>query len=236
MVQYLKKYKKNIAIDMRKRGFSYSEIENRISIPKSTLSFWLKGLKLTEEQAERLNKKRIEAIRAGSKKRTARILEKIEEIKKSSAKDIKGISKRELWLMGIVLYWRDRSSSVVDDYNLKKGVRFTSSNPDLIRLFLKWLQDIGRIKKGEILFDIFIDKDKKESTEKSTHYWAGITNFPESSFSRIYYLKPRDGKVQDEEKRNYKKAGFGLLRIRVCASSMLARQIYGWVEAIRKQL
>ena len=40
VVQYVEKYKKNIAVDMRKRGFSYSEIENR-RFRMSTAMFFL---------------------------------------------------------------------------------------------------------------------------------------------------------------------------------------------------
>ena len=230
MVQYLENYKKNIAIDMRKKGMSYSEIENRIHVPKSTLSFWLKKIKLTEEQEKKLNKKKFEALKKGSEKKIARTLQTIKEIKIASAKDIKEITKKELWLMGIMLYWRERFLSG-NESDLRKGVKFTSSDPYLIKFFLKWLQNIGRIDKDEIVFDIFINKGQQRVIGETIGYWSDVTDFPEDKFNKIYYLKSKP-----KRKRGGRKTAgnirFGLLRIRVKASSMLARQMYGWVRGI----
>jgi len=222
MVQYIKKYKKNIAIDMRKRGMSYSEIQNRIYVSKSTLSYWLKNLKLTEEQKKELDDKRLEAIKKGSKKKTLRKLRLIEEVKLSSAECIKKISKRELWLMGIVLYWRERLLKG-NETDLYKGVRFTSSDPHLIKVFLKWLKDVGGIKNEEIGFDLFIRGDDKSLVDKAVDFWSDVTDFQVKKFLHIYTLPKNKTKM-------------GLLRIRVKSSSMLARQIAGWVKGVIRVL
>jgi len=167
----------------------------------------------------RLKKKRIEAAQKGSETKKLKTFKAIEEIQKNSAKEIGKISKRELWLMGVVLYWRERLLNK-NDSDLKKGVRFTSSDPNLIKLFIKWLVDIGGIKNEEISFDIYIGKDKPDLLNEAVNYWADITGFSKANFSRYYVLK--------KSKRS-------LLRIRVKASSMLARQIFGWANGISKQ-
>jgi len=216
MSHYLENYKKNIAIDMRKRGLSYSEIENRIHIPKSTLSYWLKNIKLTPEQIKKLNSKRIETAKANALKKTSRTSRMIEEIKKTSSLDVKGISKKELWLTGIVLYWKNGNTS-----NLKKGVHFSSSDPDMIRLFLKWLREAGKIQDDEIKFNIFISRSKKRLIEEVINYWSKITGFSKRNFRTIYFQKTG-------------KAKYGFLRTKVAQSSMLARQIAGWIEGLKK--
>src|SRR3989344_7901362 len=188
MSPYLEKYKKNIAIDMRKRGLSYSEIGNRIHVPKSTLSFWLRKIKLTKDQLKKLNNKKIESLKKGSEKKIARTRQTIEEIKKASAKDIKEITKKELWLIGAVLYWRERFLSG-NESDLRKGVRFTSSEPYLIKLFLKWLQDIGQIKNEEIEFDIFMAGDQRNLRKEAIAYWSDVTGSPEDNFIHLYFQK-----------------------------------------------
>lgn len=227
MVQYIEKYKKNIAIDMRKRGLSYSEIENRIHVPKSTLSFWLKNLKLSEEQKKRLDEKRIEGIKKGAQKKILKTIQAIEEISGSSARDIQKISKREFWLMGVMLYWRERFLAG-NKNDLRKGVRFSSSDPDLIKLFLKWLKDIGKIKDEEIGFDIFIGGNRGDSVKNAVDYWSKVTDFPADYFLHIYFQNK-----QKSKKRSLEETGHGFLRVRVKASSMLARQIYGWISGIK---
>jgi len=221
MVQYLEKYKQNIAIEMRKRGLSYSEIENRIHVPKSTLSFWLKKIKLTPEQIKKLNDKKIETAKANALKKISQTSRTIEEIKNSSAQDIKEISKKDLWLMGIMLYWKNGNKG-----DIRKGVHFSSSDPAMIKLFLKWLCEVGQVGKEEIVFDIFQKGNKaskKNPPEKIIEHWVKITGFSKNHFPHIYFQKglKRKGSVS------------GFLRVKVAKSSMLARQIAGWIEGLR---
>ena len=218
MVHIKKRDPKDFAIELRKGGYSYSEIQKFCPVSKSTLSYWFRSIKLSEPQLARLKKKRVEANQRGAKTKSLKTSKAIEEIQKNSIRDVGKISKRELWLMGIVLYWRERLLNK-NDSDLKKGVRFTSSDPDIIKLFLKWLEDAGGIKREEISFDIFIGKDKPDLLNEMVNYWADTTGFSKSNFSRYYILK--------RSKRS-------LLRIRVKSSSMLARQISGWVSGIVK--
>ena len=233
MVQYIEKYKRNIAIDMRKKGMSYSEIQNRINIPKSTLSFWLKKIILTDEQENNLNRRISEALKKSLETKRNKKQKLIEDIKISSEQDIKEISKKEFWLMGIILYWRERLLSGIES-DIKKGVSFTTSDPDLARLFLKWLMDIGGIKNDEILPDIFIDS-KTKSRGSAIKYWSEIIERPISDFVRVYSYKDRSSQKNGVKNRNMGvKSKNGLLRIRVRSSSALARQISGWINGIIK--
>ncbi len=222
MVQTPVRFKKGIAIELRRKGLSYSDIQNSINLPRSTIAYWLKDIELSDEQKEKLKVKRSRVAKANSEKRVARILRETEEIKRSSAKEIGGITKRELWLMGVMLYWRERFL-LGNDNDLRKGVRFTSSDPELIKLFLKWLQEIGKIEDEEVAFDIFVSKDKKGSIDKIKGHWSSVTGFSKGHFSRVYFYKSGGSE-------------FGLLRTRVKASSLLARQIAGWIKGVQKSL
>ncbi|HZZ99713.1 MAG TPA: hypothetical protein VFK07_03330 [Candidatus Paceibacterota bacterium] len=222
MVYYQEKYKKNIAIDMRKRGFSYSEISEKLFVPKSTLSLWLREVPIEEEHLQKLRDRKLEALRSGSRERLARVAASIEELKNQSAESVKEISKRELWLMGIVLYWRERFSS--DD--VRKGVQFSSSDPALAKLFLLWLAEVGGIREEEIISDVFLSED--DDRNKVLKHWAEVVGKP----SHVYVQK--SSKKKKMRKRNRNELGF--LRIRVKASSMLARQVAGWAKGIENLL
>mgnify|MGYP001569014064 CR=1 FL=1 len=219
MVQTPVRFKKGIAVELRKKGLSYSDIQNSINLPRSTIAYWLKDIELSDEQAKKIKAKRSQVAKANIGKRVSRISRETEEIKSSSAKEIGGITKRELWLMGIMLYWRFSNNN-----DLKKGVSFTTSDTELARLFLKWLQDIGRIKDEELMFDIFTNKD---SADKAKNHWSTVTGFSKDHFSRAYFYKTGRSKRKKES---------GLLRIRVKASSMLARQIAGWIQGVKHRL
>jgi hypothetical protein len=219
MVQPPINQRKNLARSLRKGGYSYTEIQKFVNVPKATLAQWVKDVELSEAQQARLDKKRTDATKVGTQRRSENISRTIEQIQRSAVNEIGTLSKRELWLMGIMLYWRNKNKN-----DVRKGVSFTSSDPHLIRLFLKWLQDVGHIERDEIVFDVFLGvkkSNKKKATEDALTFWSIETGFPQANFANIYY---------------YKKPSSSIVRVRVRASSMLARQIQGWIEGLKELL
>jgi len=230
-IDIYKKFNKNTAIDLRKKGLSYSEILKKISVPKSTLAFWLKDIKLEPNQSDLLLKRRSETAKANIEKRLLRTELEIENLKNISATAIKDVSKRELWLMGIMLYWRERMSNE-DMHDIKNGLKFSSGDPILIKFFMKWLIDIGKIDDRDLLFDIFIKKPKtKSNVDNAVKYWSGVTGLLRSRFIHNYSMKSNKAK---KGASNISDNGF--LRIRVSGSTMLARQISGWIRGIQNSL
>ncbi|KKU22493.1 MAG: hypothetical protein UX31_C0001G0011 [Candidatus Nomurabacteria bacterium GW2011_GWA1_46_11] len=217
MVQYTNNSRRNLARSLRNGGYSYSEIQKFVSVPKATLSYWFRDLELSESQIKRLQEKRSEASRRGTLERSKAVSEAIEKIKASSSVQIGKISRRELWLMGVVLYWRNRNFG-----DVKKGVHFSTTDPELARLFLKWLKDIGQLTKKEIALDLFV----KGNSKKAITFWSTVTGFEESCFGRVYRYRKSTTLATEN----------GMIRMRVKASSMLARQLAGWIEGIKKQL
>ena len=49
-----KRLLKQKAIELRKRGFSYSHIRKEVKVSKSTLSIWLAGMPLSRERINEL--------------------------------------------------------------------------------------------------------------------------------------------------------------------------------------
>lgn len=220
---------KNTAIALRQQGLSFSEIKDKVPVSKATLSKWLAEIKLSPVQRSRLKQKRTEAAKRGAEKKVAQTLVQIEEIQKSSKREIGKVSKRELWLMGLVLYWKNRNKS-----DLKKGVQFTSGDSDQIKFFLRWLEEAGGLKKEEIDFDLFVAGKKEEGDPKEAKkYWVEITGFSEENLDHVYWLKKR---LKRSKKKVLTTSPLGLLRIRVKASSMLARQISGWIQGLKEIL
>ena len=231
MVVYASKSdKKKHVLELRRRGLSYSEIREAIPIPKSTLSSWLRGITLPKIHQERLFQRRLKAARHGARKRKEMRIQQTLEIQRSAGKNIKDISPRELWLIGIAFYWA--CGSRIKNKNAYDGVRFRSSDPDLVRIFLRWLIDIGKIAKEDIVCDIFINEAERRSRSRIVYEWSQITNFPSHHFSRIYFLKNQQKRNLGEEKKKH----IGLLQIRVRASSLLNRQIDGWIHGMGEKI
>jgi len=56
---------KKLALKLRGEGCSYSEIQKKVPVYKSTLSYWCRDVILTQAQMERLRKKKLEGSERG---------------------------------------------------------------------------------------------------------------------------------------------------------------------------
>lgn len=213
------------AIELRRQGLTYSEILKRVPVAKSTLSVWLGEVRLTTKQHQRITKKKKAAMLRGAQaRRTQRIASS--KVIFSSAHDRVGrISSRELWLLGIALYWGEGSKQ--REHNPSAGVMFANSDERMIKVFLCWLYQEG-ISLSSIYFELYIHSSRKKDTKSFQKFWAHTLNVPVSHISRVYYKK---GNLQTNRQNTgdlYK----GLLRIKVKASTDLNRMIAGAAEAI----
>jgi hypothetical protein len=153
----MKSYLKEKAINLRRNGLSYSQILEQVPVARSTLSLWLRSVNLSKRSKQKLTARRLAALRRGGEARRRQRILSTQKILNESIKEVGLISQRELWLIGTMLYWaegtkeKDRHGS---------GVQFTNSDPQMIRLFLKWLSEICKIPKERIYFDIFIHESK----------------------------------------------------------------------------
>ncbi|MDO8584776.1 MAG: hypothetical protein Q7R85_01500 [bacterium] len=221
-----KPFFKQRAVALRRQGLSYSEILREVPVAKSTLGVWLHDVGLSKTQKQRLTDKKLASARRGAAIRHANRLATISRIHAEAAKDIINISERELFLIGVALYWAEGAKE--KDYQPGSRIAFSNSDPRMIKLFLRWLSAICRVPADQLVLEIYIHESAANTIPSVTKYWATATGFDQSSFTRIYYKK-------NKLRTNRKRVGndyFGLLRIRVKRSSSLNRKIEGWINAI----
>lgn len=222
----LKIKEKEKAINLRKNGCSYSEILKKVPVAKSTLSLWLRDVGLAKRQKQRLTQKRLAALKRGGETKRRQRIEITEKIRNKAEKEIRSISKKDLWMIGIALYWGEGHKEKFR----ASPVRFGNSDPDMIKIFLKWLFEICKISKKEICFRIYLHETAERKLNEVQKYWSKTTGFPIHNFQKITWKKAKI-------KTNRKKIGehyFGLLDIRVKKSTNFNRKIQGWIEGICK--
>jgi hypothetical protein len=220
--------KKEKAIKLRKSGKTYSEITKELSVAKSTLSGWLRDVGISKNQKQAFTeKKRLASLRGGLARRNKRI-ETVNKIVGIAEKEINDVSLRELWLIGIALYWAEGSKE--KEYSPGVGVRFSNSDPRMISLFLKWLIKICNLSRDEICLELYVHDLYKKEAPRFKSFWSKKTGFPVEHFSRVYFKK---GNIKTKRK-NCGELYNGLLCVRVLGSSTLNRKIQGWINGIIK--
>src|SRR3989344_1524983 len=100
-----KKNEKIRAVELRKQGLSYSEILKAVNVSKSTLSLWLRNTTLDENTRFILKEKLVSAQKLGAEAKRRQRIEKVLQIERLSMSEIPALSKDDVFLMGIMLYW-----------------------------------------------------------------------------------------------------------------------------------
>lgn len=214
-----------LAVKLRLRGYSYSEILREVSVAKSTLSLWLKYVSLSKKQHQRLtHKKRVSALKGAQKRREIRLVS-TRKIKTKSISAVGSLTDREFWLLGAALYWAEGSKE--KSYRPSESVIFSNSDPKMIRFFIKWLKRIG-ISRKKIVPEIYIHKTHRNKLSAVIRFWSEATGFNETGFKRIYFKKANQKSLRKNAGESYN----GLLRLRVLKSVSLNREIAGWVDGI----
>ncbi len=216
------------AVELRMRGLSYNEIRKEVPVAKSTLSIWLSSIKLRKKYQYILSKRRLDTARKGwetSKK--LRIL-RTNNIKAAARLEIKkiGISKNELFYMGLMLYWAEGAKQ--KEYKPSVGVIFSNSDSKMINLFIQWLRQSLGLATERIRVDVYIHESHSVRSLEIRNHWMRESGISDAQFDKIYYKKHK----LSTNRRNRDGGYFGVLRVKVTRSTDLNRKIAGWIEGV----
>ncbi len=178
--------KKELAIKLRKKGKSIRAIENELGVAKSTLSGWLRNIKLSKQQKEKLHRNWLNALVEARKKASEfhrkQRLRKIREIKREVNTFISGIAlnKTMAELIFAVFYLAEGSKT-------KDAVEIASANPKILFSFLKLFKSLYPIEESRIRCYLHLRLDQPE--EKIKDYWSKLLSIPKSQFIKSQFDK-----------------------------------------------
>jgi hypothetical protein len=221
-----KSHLKEQAIKLRREGFTYREIMAQIPVAKSTLSDWLHSVGLAKHQVQQLTERRRAAALRGAKAKHEKRVIRMNEIINTAKSEIGKISHRELWLVGIMLYWAEGSKE--KEYRPGSRASFINSDPTMVKIFLHWLKEICGKDLEDITFDIYIHELHRHRTLEILDFWTEVIGCDQSYFQHIYYKKGNPRTLRKNTGKTY----HGILKINIKESSSLLRQIAGWTQGV----
>lgn len=215
------------AVELRKKGYSYNMISQKLGLAKSTLSDWLKEIPYTpnKEVLKRIKTGPIKSGEARHNKKLAEIL----KTKQLAKRELGKLSKRDLWLLGIGLYWGEGQKSC------NEGIGIMNSNPELIKTMIKWFKEICGLSTEN--FSITVHAYPDTNIKKTINYWSKITDIPKSQFK-----KPQIDRRTNKLRIKKGKLPYGTVKFRIKSNGkkefgvFLFRKIIGWIEASLKQI
>lgn len=220
---------KRKAISLRQDGLTYSEILKVVPVAKSTLSEWLHSVSLAKHQVQRLTeKKRLGALRGAASRKADRLARQTKIMNLARA-EIGEVSKRELWLMGTMLYWAEGAKE--KKWRTGEKVQFSNSDPTMVKLFLIWLENCLEIPFDQIDLSLYIHESQKEKIQEHKDFWILVVGMRYNTSYPVYYKKNKPA----TKRRNVGNSYHGQLRVSVRKSIDLNRKIAGWVEGVCSQ-
>lgn len=213
------------AIALRKMGYSYPYISNKIGISKSTLSDWLTDVPYipNQEMCNSLGK-----ARAAANERKVQIRQSEMDLIREIAKaEIGSLTERDLLMFGLGLYLGEGAKT-------HGIVRVVNSDPRVIKCAVAWFLALG-VTREQFSARIFIypDNNPKESME----FWSKITGIPASQFQKTYI----DIRT-DKKKKKLGKLPFGTFHLSVRSGGrkefgvLFSRKIQALNEAVLQRI
>lgn len=169
---------KQKARELRKKGKSYSEIIQKLTLSKSTVSGWCKDIKLSKLQIEALGNRYDVRLR-GAKANQLKRKREVEKIRKAAQKEIKKPSMEAFRMAGTMLYWAEGNKS--------NHLGITNSNPKMIVFMVRWFEKFFNIKPEQLKAHLHLHAGQDE--QKVKIFWVQLTNVPENRFGKTY-IKP----------------------------------------------
>ncbi|MGW4594558.1 helix-turn-helix domain-containing protein [Streptomyces sp. NPDC004457] len=215
------------ARELRLQGWTYDRIEAELGCSRSSVSLWVRDLprperRRTPEEAAAIARKGWEEklrIRDEERRRTK------EEAKRS----IGELSTRELFLVGVGLYWAEGGKD--KPYDRRENVTFVNSDPGMIEVFLAWL-DLLQVERDRLRFTVMIHENA--DVGGAERYWADLVGADHSMFNKTAIKKHNPKTVRKNTGADYR----GCLVVKVLKGADLYRRIegywYGIVEAVRE--
>lgn len=167
---------------MRLDGSSFSEINQKLKVPKSTLSLWVKDIPKPQNmyftnQKEWLDKIRILAAKANRAKRQ-KVIKTIELEVEKDVKDWNSFSSKEMQKTILaVLYWAEGTKG-------RQVLQFANTDPRLILLFVTLLRKAFVIDETKLRVRLHLHYYHKEKEVKG--FWSNLLGIPLSQFNKTY--------------------------------------------------
>lgn len=214
--------KKDRAIYLRKRGYTFQEIIRKVKIAKSTLSKWV-NTELSNEEETAIKKltsaKGLQKIIKINKLRSLRIINKERLDQFKYAKQIRRIKKKELFWIGLGLYMAEGAKTG------RWKSAFYNSDPLLNKIMIKFYKEICRASEKRIHIQLILHEHISEN--KAKKYWNKTLAIPLKNFNKASFVKSKASKGI----RPKNSLPFGTVQIAV-GDKKVTNKIKGWILGI----
>lgn len=218
MLSVVKTEERLLARELRAAGRSIKEIEQQLSVSRSSVSLWVRDVELGPEQRARLiEKARLGPLVAGERKAaTARETRRgFQETGRRLARE-----RDATYAAGCMLYWAEGSKA-------RNTVQLTNSDPELLAYFLEFLREHFKVENSRVRLTCNLFADHVERQREIEDFWLerlglGREALRASTVNRL-------SKYSQKKRTNKLPYGTAALRVH---SSRIVQTIYGSIQEL----
>ncbi|KOX19166.1 MULTISPECIES: hypothetical protein [unclassified Streptomyces] len=204
------------ARELRLEGRTYDQIQAELGCSKSSVSLWVRDLPKPEPRYTE------EELRARMNAGLARLRETRDEerreTKRLARESVGALSDRELFIAGVTLYWAEGAKD--KSYRRREVLQFINSDPDVITLYLRWLDLLG-VTPDRLRFRVSIHESA--DVAEAERFWAELAGVDGSTFRRATLKRHNPRTVRKNTGEAYR----GCLVVYVTGGSELYRRMEG---------
>lgn len=219
----MKVQEKQEARNLRTRGWSMNQIQKELSVSKSSISLWVRDIDLTSAQRQQLSERgrSKESIELRRKSRLRREEARRQVIIDGAKNEIQSLSRNDLFLFGVALYWAEGSKT-------KRGsVELSNTDPMLIKVAMRFFRDICNTPepkfRGHVYLHPHLDRLQAE------RYWSAVSGISRDQFFKTSMQQSRASKGKRDT------LPYGTFAIVICSTELFLK-IKGWTEGLAGQL
>lgn len=219
----MKIQEREVARTLRRKGRSMAEIIAETGYSKSSVSEWTRDIVLTKKQRERISRlgRSFESIERRRKSRLFNESRKRQIITDKARKDFSDLSKRDLKIIGSMIYWGEGGKTK------RNMARLSNSDPVIIKVMMRYFREICEVPDSK--FRASVHTFTHVNIQKTITYWSKVSGIPKEHFYKPY-IKPSSASLGKR-----KTLPFGTLDIYICDTKVFLT-IMGWIEKISEIL
>lgn len=203
---------------LRKKGHSIPDIAKQLRVSKGSVSRWVNDVELSAAVLKEIQLRSHSQL-AIERRRTARLKNEVAKRTKVTDKaksTIQAISKKELHLIGVALYWGEGSK------RKRNVVEFTNSDPGMIKVMRKFFNEVCAVPKDKFRGHVYLHNHLNQ--KEAEKYWSKISGVPISQFHKT--------SVQKNTKRLKKDTlPYGTFALVIC-DTQLKLSMDGWISGM----
>jgi hypothetical protein len=203
---------------LRRLGWSVKEIERHLGVSRSSVSLWVRDVKLSEKQIAELNRRSATSPGqlAGAAANAA--LGRKRRMGYQLAGRTRAQLNDRLHLAGCMLYWAEGDKR-------RQGVRVANSDPEVLCLFVRFLRECYGAPIDRIAVTCNLFADHLERQQEIEQFWLDTLGLPRtclrSSIVNVY------SKYSQKKRKN--KLPYGTCKV-VYNDTRTVQSIYGAIQ------